>query len=97
MCTAKPRIRRALLIEGELGELIGVDDQPAIMRYGEFLRPDLAGAAVDLDLGADGGGDLVDEGLAGELDLQADRVAPRARCATARRGRATAGSSPQRE
>ena len=34
-------------------EPIGVDDQPAIMRDGEFARPHLAGAAVDLDLGDD--------------------------------------------
>ncbi len=32
---------------------VGVDDQPAITGDGEFLRPDLAGAAVDLDLGDD--------------------------------------------
>jgi hypothetical protein len=31
----------------------GVDDQPAIMRDSEFARRDLAGIAVDLDLGDD--------------------------------------------
>jgi hypothetical protein len=29
---------------------IGVDDQPAIMRHGEFARPDFAATAFDLDL-----------------------------------------------
>jgi hypothetical protein len=32
---------------------VGVDDQPAIVCDREFLRPDLAAAAVDLDLGDD--------------------------------------------
>ena len=34
-------------------QAVGVDDQPAIMRHGEFARPDFAAAAVDLDLGDD--------------------------------------------
>ena len=37
---------------------VGIDDQPAIMRDGEFARLHLAGAAVDLDLGDDRGGRL---------------------------------------
>jgi hypothetical protein len=34
-------------------ELLGVDDQPAIMRHSEFARPDFAGVTVNLDLGDD--------------------------------------------
>ena len=34
-------------------EPVGVNDQPAIVGDGEFASPDLAGAAVDLDLGDD--------------------------------------------
>jgi hypothetical protein len=45
-CAAGLRVGKASPINREPGEPIGVDDQPAIMREGEFLRPDLAAAGV---------------------------------------------------
>jgi hypothetical protein len=40
-----------------------VDDQPAVVRAHEPLRPNVTGSAIDLDLG-----DLCDDGLASRGD-----------------------------
>src|SRR5580698_7597911 len=43
---------------------VGIDDLPAIVRHGEFARPDPAALAIDIDLGNDRNARTVARGIA---------------------------------